>query len=245
MLEANHVTKSFDHKTVIEDVTVHLNENEIVAVVGASGVGKTTLFNIIAGALLPDDGEVLLNGKNITGSPGKVSYMLQKDMLLPYKTVLSNVALPLILKGEKKKYAMSKAQAYFSQFGLIGTENQYPAELSGGMKQRAAFLRTYLFSSQVSLLDEPFSALDAITKQSMHEWYLDMMSKLSMSAFFITHDINEAIFLADRVYVISGLPGKVVGEIKVEIPRPRNRETVLTEKFTFYKKQIMALLDER
>lgn len=245
MLEANHITKNFDHKTVIEDVTVCLNEKEIVAVVGTSGVGKTTLFNIIAGTSLPDEGQVLLAGKDITGSPGKVSYMLQKDMLLPYKTVLNNVALPLLLKGEKKKYARSKALAYFSQFGLQGTENQYPAELSGGMKQRAAFLRTYLFSSEVALLDEPFSALDAITKQAMHEWYLDMMSKLSMSAFFITHDINEAVFLADRIYVFSGSPGKVVGEINVEIPRPRSRETVLTEKFTSYKKQIMALLDER
>ena len=169
--------------------------------------------------------------------------MLQKDLLFPFKTILDNVSLPLILKGENKKKAREIAGKYFSQFGLEGMENKYPKELSGGMRQRAAFLRTYMFSSEIALLDEPFSALDTITKQKIHTWYLDVVKKLNISILFITHDIDEAILISDRIYIISGKPGKIVNEIEVKINKNiSNEEVSMTQDFLNYKKEIMKFL---
>ena len=174
-LKAENITKSFEGTKVIEDVSLELHEKEIVSLLGVSGGGKTTLFNVLSGLSVPDKGKVYLQNEDITGKPGKISYMLQKDMLLPYYRVIHNVALPLIIKGMKKKEAYEKASALFPFFGLEGTQKKFPHQLSGGMKQRAAFLRTYLSSEGVALLDEPFSALDTITKASVHEWYLKIM----------------------------------------------------------------------
>lgn len=239
-LTANHISKYFENEPVLDDISLSLEEGNIVAVVGASGVGKTTLFNIIAGTLEPTEGSVFLNGENITGKPGHVSYMPQKDLLFPYKTVLDNVALPLYIRGEKKKTARQRAYAHFKDFGLEGTEKKYPAQISGGMKQRAAFLRTYLFSSEVALLDEPFSALDAMTKGQMHQWFLDMTAQLHLSALLITHDIDEAILLADRIYVLAGKPGRMVATF--DIPHFENAAAALSEDFLAYKRDIMAVL---
>ena len=184
---------------VLEDISITLNKGELVSLLGISGGGKTTLFNIIAGLSRPDTGHVLLDGEDVTGCPGRVSYMLQKDLLLPYRTIEDNVALPLIVKGMKKREARELASPYFRQFGLEGTQKKYPAQLSGGMRQRAALLRTYLFSGSVALLDEPFSALDMMTKKSVHDWYLKVMDEIHLSTLFITHDIDEAILLSDRI----------------------------------------------
>ena len=189
-LEVRGVSKSFDGKEVLQDISISLHEGELVCLLGISGGGKTTLFNIISGLLLPDEGQILLDGEDITGKPGRISYMLQKDLLLPYRTIEDNVALPLILKGINKKEARAQASSLFSEFGLEGTQKQYPAQLSGGMRQRAALLRTYLFSQDVALLDEPFSALDTLTKSGIHRWYLDVMERIKLSTFFITHDIG-------------------------------------------------------
>ena len=203
VLKINHVSKSFEEEQIIKDISIELKEGEIVSLLGVSGGGKTTLFNIIAGLSMPDKGNVLLEGEDITGKPGKVSYMLQKDLLLPYRTILDNVALPLIVRGMKKKEAREKAAGFFEEFGLEGTEKKYPAQISGGMKQRAALLRTYLFSEKVALLDEPFSALDMLTKAKVHEWYLDVMEKIKLSTLFVTHDIDEAVQLSDRIYLLT------------------------------------------
>jgi ABC-type nitrate/sulfonate/bicarbonate transport system ATPase subunit len=145
----------------------------------------------------PDSGRVFLGDRDITGQAGQVSYMQQKDLLLPYKTVLDNVSLPLVLRGQPKSEARAQALVQFKQFGLEGTDSKYPSQLSGGMRQRAALLRAHLFGSTVALLDEPFSALDAITKRTIHRWYLELVDKLGMSTIFITHDIDEAILLSD------------------------------------------------
>ena len=190
-LEVKHVSKSFDGKNVLRDVNLELRDGELVCLLGVSGGGKTTLFNVISGLILPDEGQVLLDGQNITGKPGHISYMLQKDLLLPYRTIEDNVSLPLLIKGEKKKTAREKAAPYFKEFGLDGTQKKYPHQLSGGMRQRAALMRTYLFSQDVALLDEPFSALDTITKSSLHTWYLNIMEQIHLSTLFITHDIDE------------------------------------------------------
>ena len=162
--------------------------------------------------------------------------MLQKDLLLPYRTIEDNIALPLLLKGIKKKEARLQASAMFAQFGLEGTQKKYPAQLSGGMRQRAALLRTYMFSQNVALLDEPFSALD------IHKWYLAMMEKIQLSTLFITHDIDEAILLSDRIYLLSGSPGEIVEEIIIKEPKPRREDFNLTPEFLAYKRQILSLL---
>ena len=250
-LVVENVSKSFGDKKVLESVSLTLEEGEIVCILGASGVGKSTLFHIISGLLMPDEGRVLLDGEDVTGKPGKISYMLQKDMMLPYKTVLDNVALPLIIKktsGEGKiwpwrriRTAREKA-AYFEEVGLSGYEKKYPAQLSGGMRQRAALLRTYLFSQEVALLDEPFSALDTITKGKMHQWYLSIMEEIHMSTLFITHDMDEAIILSDRIYILGGTPAVIQDEITVSGKKPGAEEFKISPEFLEYKKRILEYI---
>lgn len=241
-LRASGITKSFDGVTIIEDVSVELGEKEIVCLLGVSGAGKTTLFNVLSGVMKPNAGSVTLNGREITGQAGHISYMLQKDLLLPYRTVLDNVALPLIIRGKDKKSARAEAEAHFAEFGLEGTQKKFPSQLSGGMRQRAALLRTYLFSEGVALLDEPFSALDTITKSAIHRWYLAVMEQITLSTLFITHDIDEAILLSDRIYIMAGKPGRITAELAVDTPRPRGREFTLSPDFIEYKKQVLQLL---
>ncbi len=243
VLKVNEVSKAFENEEIIENISLELHEGEIVSLLGVSGGGKTTLFNIIAGLSVPDKGEVYLDGENITGKPGFISYMLQKDLLLPYRTILDNVALPLMIRGMKKKEAREKASAYFEEFGLEGAQKKYPAQLSGGMKQRAALLRTYMFSEKVALLDEPFSALDMLTKGNVHEWYLDVMEKIKLSTLFVTHDIDEAILLSDRIYLLTGKPGTITKEIVIKEPKPRAKDFNLTEEFLAYKKEIISHLE--
>lgn len=223
---------------MLEDISLALQKGELVSLLGVSGAGKTTLFNIISGLHRPEAGQVFLNGEDVTGRPGRISYMLQKDLLLPYRTVVDNVALPLIVKGTPKKEARARAWDLFAQFGLDGTQKKYPHQLSGGMRQRAALLRTYLASDGVALLDEPFSALDTITKSAMHEWYLNIMEKIDLSTIFITHDMDEAVKLSDRIYILSGKPGKITAEITIDVPRPRPHDFDLTPEFLEYKRQI-------
>ena len=221
-----------------------LHEGELVCLLGVSGGGKTTLFNVISGLTLPDEGQVFLDGEEITGKPGKISYMLQKDLLLPYRTIEDNVALPLIIKGMSKKEARKQAAPYFEEFGLEGTEKKYPRQLSGGMRQRAALMRTYMFSRNVALLDEPFSALDTITKGNMHTWYLNIMEQIHLSTLFITHDIDEAILLSDRIYLLTGKPGEITQEIVIREPKPRRADFNLTEEFLQYKRRILEKIGE-
>ncbi|MBQ8209069.1 MAG: ABC transporter ATP-binding protein [Clostridia bacterium] len=242
ILVAENVSKSFDNNLIIDNINIHLKNREIVSLLGQSGVGKSTLFNILSGIYLPDSGKVYLKGEDITGKPGKISYMLQKDLLLPYKTVLDNTALPLIIKGMKKKDARAKASALFAQFGLEGCEKKYPAQLSGGMRQRAALLRTYLSSDGIALLDEPFSALDTLTKSAMHKWYLDIMAKIDLATVFITHDIDEAILLSDRIYIMTGKPGEITAEIVINRKKPRPDNFNLSEEFLEYKRTIVEKL---
>lgn len=244
-LEAKGIKKSFDGRTILEGVSLELKEGELVSLLGASGGGKTTLFQVLAGLLIPEEGHVLIDGEEVTGKPGKVSYMLQKDLLLPYRTVVDNVALPLLIGGMKKREARSKASQYFTLFGLEGTEKKYPSQLSGGMRQRAALLRTYLFSRPIALLDEPFSALDMLTKHAMHEWYLKVMEEIKLSTLFITHDIDEAILLSDRILLLTGAPGRITKEIIIREEKPRNKEFHISEEFLEYKREILKHLESQ
>ena len=244
-LETQNITMKFGDETIIRDISIAVDEGELVSLLGVSGSGKTTLFNCISGIYTPVEGKVLLDGKDITGTTGHISYMLQKDLLLPYKTIEDNVALPLVIRGMSRREARAQASAHFGEFGLEGTQKKYPKQLSGGMRQRAALLRTYLFSDNVALLDEPFSALDTITKGIIHKWYLDVMDKINLTTVFITHDINEAILLSDRICIMTGKPGKIQSEIRIAAPRSRRQDYDLTEEFLEYKCQITAILDDQ
>lgn len=241
-LTVNNVSVSFDERKIIDDISIKLNKGEIVCLLGVSGVGKTTLFQVISGLHDPENGSVFIDDREITGKAGEVSYMLQKDLLLPYKTVIDNISLPLVIKGMRKKKARETACEHIEEFGLSGTEKKYPHQLSGGMRQRAALLRTYLFSNEVALLDEPFSALDTITKSNIHRWYLDVMDKIKLSTIFITHDIDEAILLSDRVYILSGSPGKITKEIVIKEKKPRDKNFNVSEEFIQYKKEILECI---
>ena len=242
LLETSGISKSFDSREVIRDISVRLAEGEIVSLLGLSGSGKTTLLNIISGLLRPDAGKVFLSGTDITGRPGQVSYMLQKDLLLEHKRVMDNVTLPLVIRGMKKEEAARQANVYFEQFGLAGTEKMYPAQLSGGMRQRAALLRTYLASHGVVLLDEPFSALDMITKGQMHRWYLEVARKIGLSTLLITHDVDEAIMLSDRIYLLTGTPGEIRHEIRVPADRDDRKDFDLKPEFLKCKQVIREIL---
>ena len=247
ILRADHVSKAFGDNRILGDIDIHLQDGELVCVLGVSGVGKTTLFNVLSGLIRPDSGRVELRDdsgafEDVTGQAGKISYMLQKDMLLPHKTIIDNVSLPLLLKGTPKKAARAAADPYFGQFGLEGTQDKYPAQLSVGMRQRAALLRTYLCGNQVALLDEPFSALDTLTRTAVQEWYLKVMEEIRLSTLFITHDIDEAILLSDRIYIMKGRPAMITDEVVIEEPKPRDRDYMLSEAFMAYKRRIREII---
>lgn len=252
-----NIIKNYNGNPVVENISLELPQYGFISLVGPSGIGKTTLFNVLSGVDKPDRGRVILNGADITGKSGKVSYMLQKDLLLEYRTVIGNIILPLLIRGEKKKKAMEYAADFFPMFGLSGYENKYPNELSGGMRQRAALLRTCLsagslqtsgdhitLNNPVILLDEPFSALDAITRRKMQIWYADIAQRMKVSTIFITHDVEEALVLSDTVYIMTGKPGKITQKIDVKPQRPRDSDFTVTTEFALQKKYIMEAIGE-
>ncbi len=242
LLEVKNITQKYGDEVIIEDINMEIDEGETVSLLGMSGGGKTTLFNVISGLLRPESGQIILSGEDITGKAGHIGYMLQKDMLLDHKRIVDNVALPMVVSGINKKEAGERASAFFEEFGLAGCEMKYPRELSGGMRQRAALLRTYLCGRDVILLDEPFSALDAITKSEMHNWFLDITEKYNMTAVFVTHDIDEAIMLSEKVYILSGKPGHITNVFEIKTPKPRHRDFALTQEFLEYKREIYSSL---
>ena len=187
----------------------------------------------------------MLNGEDITGKTGHMSYMLQKDLLLPYKTIIDNVSLPLVLNGISRKEARNTVLPHFKEFGLSDTMNMYPSELSGGMRQRAALLRTYMCGKEIALLDEPFSALDTITKSQMHKWYLSIMKDIKLSTLFITPDIDEAILLSDRIYILGNTPASIKEEIVISGEDVRNPDLLLKDTFLEYKRKILSIIGEK
>ena len=219
-----------------------IESGRFVSLVGPSGCGKSTLFNIIAGLLQPTEGRVLIDGEDATGIIGRVGYMLQKDLLLPWRTVLDNVILGMEIQGRPLREARERALPLLQKYGLAGFEHLYPNSLSGGMRQRAALLRTLLFDTDVILLDEPFGALDAQTKVQMQEWLMQLWSDFKKTVVFITHDVEEAIFLSDEIHVMGTRPGRLLESIPITLRRPRERASALTPEFIAIKERCLALL---
>lgn len=246
-LEARGLTLSWDGETVVEDFSLTVPAGGLACLVGRSGCGKTTVFHALAGLTEPDAGQVLLGGREVTGQPGQVAYMLQKDLLLDQRTIVDNAALPLLVRGMKKAEAREKAAAEFARFGLAGCENLYPCQLSGGMRQRAALLRTHLMDCQAVLMDEPFSALDALTRTDMREWLSSMIEDLGLTCMVVTHDVDEAVALADNIFVMAGDPaaGRVshlVGEVPVPAPRADRAAFALSDEALALKREVLGLL---
>jgi ABC-type nitrate/sulfonate/bicarbonate transport system ATPase subunit len=239
-----YVSDSGKAVEALAKVDIALQPNDFVSLIGPSGCGKSTLFNVIAGLLIPDTGEVKLDGVDIIGQPGNVAYMMQRDLLLPWRTVLENVTLAPEIAGKSMVQARSEARSLLRRFGLEGFENAYPAALSGGMRQRAALLRTILCERPVILLDEPFGALDALTRSAMHEWLLGIQREFHRTMILITHDPDEAVYLSHRVYVATYRPMRIAGVVDIDLPPERHHDVTLTSSFAAQKRALLSLLQD-
>lgn len=224
---------------VLNNISLSVDDGEFVSILGPSGCGKSTILDIISGLASADSGDVVLNGKLIKNTTGKVAYMMQDDVLFPWRTVLDNVIIPLEIAGIEKKIAREEAKKLLHIFGLDKFAASFPFMLSGGMRQRAALLRTYLTKKNVLLFDEPFAKLDALTRKNMQEWFLSIWEKDRRSVLFVTHDIDEAILLSDKIYVMSQRPGKIIKEILLANKRPRKSTG---KEFSEMKQHILSLL---
>ncbi len=221
-LRVQDLSFSFDEKKIFDHLSLEVEEGEFIALVGPSGCGKSTLLNILAGLLQADEGHFYVDGIEISGLSSHFAYMPQEDLLLPWKTILENVTLYGKLHRTQKE-DKEKALKEFELFGLSGYENAYPHECSGGMRQRAAFLRTALCKADILLLDEPFGALDVITRNEMQDWLLQLRKKMNQTTLLVTHDVDEALYLADRILILGSHPASVVEQIVLRgIKKDRN-----------------------
>ncbi|MBR7554814.1 ABC transporter ATP-binding protein [Allobacillus sp. GCM10007491] len=239
MLELRHVSKSFGQKQVLQKISLHVANGEFVSVIGPSGSGKSTMFSLIGGLLEPDAGEIYLSGENITNKRGFISYMPQQASLFPWRTIMENVLVGQELQG-KKDY--ERAKTMLERAGLGDVIHAYPHELSGGMKQRVAFIRALLSPQSLMLLDEPFSALDEFTRTDMQKWLLSIWEDDEQSILFITHNIDEALFLSDKIIILSVNPAEIKEVIEVPFKRPRDEELLLSEEFLQWKRRIMEVI---
>lgn len=229
------VSKNFGQKEVLQDIDLDITEGEFVSILGPSGSGKSTLFHVIGGLLKPDQGSIFLNDQEITGKRGFISYMPQHHALFPWRTVLQNVLLGQELQGNQDQ---QKALDMIQKAGLAGYEHSLPDALSGGMKQRASFIRALLSPQPLILLDEPFSALDDFTRQDMQQWLQDTWMEYKRTILFITHNIEEALFLSDRIVILSTKPASVIKQFKVPFERPRTEKLVLSNEFLEWKRMV-------
>lgn len=220
-LELRQVSKRFGDIDVLADITLHIEPGEFVSILGPSGAGKSTIFRLLTGDLEGHRGGVDFDGRPLTDARRPFAFMPQRDALMPWRTVIGNTALGLEVQGMSRKAARDKVAPFFGEFGLAGFEHKYPAQLSGGMRQRAALLRTVVQDRAMLLLDEPFGALDALTRIGMQRWLQTMWERHRWTVLLITHDVREAVFLSDRIYVLSGRPARVLREIAIPLPHPR------------------------
>ena len=241
MLIIEGVNYQFEHHPVLENINMTVGSKQTVGILGTSGVGKTTLFNLIASNLELQSGRITIDGQ--AQIKGKISYMLQKDMLFQHKSVIENIMLPLLIQGYSKEASRLRSEELLKEFQLEKWANYYPSSLSGGMRQRIAFLRTINFGREWLLLDEAFGALDAITRRQMHRWFHDVKSKMNWSTLLITHDVEEALILCDKIYVMKGQPGEVVLTINVDLTKENFEEIVFNPIFLDYKRTLLDALE--
>jgi ABC-type nitrate/sulfonate/bicarbonate transport system ATPase subunit len=225
LLQVDGISKAFfrgrDELRVLKGISLNAGEGEIIAIIGPSGCGKSTLFNILAGLISADAGDIFLEDQKVPHLRGRMAYMQQKDLLLPWRNTLDNAILGMEIQGRQKQLARHQARTLLRLFGLEGFEDRYPQELSGGMRQRVALMRTILCKKDILLLDEPFGALDAITRSIMQRWLLKVWDQFGPSVLLVTHDVDEALLLADRIYVMSSRPAAIKGSLQVNQGRPR------------------------
>ena len=247
-LTLHQVSKTYQENNqivpAVASVSFAVAAGQFVAVVGPSGCGKSTLFKMIVGLLEPDEGEIRLRGKVHQQRTGLFGYMPQRDLLLPWRTILDNVILGPELLGKDLKAAREEAMSLLPLFGLEGFHHAYPATLSGGMRQRAALLRTFLSHHDVMLFDEPFGALDALTRRDLQSWLLDIWRQFNKTILFITHDVEEALYLSDRVIILSPRPCRLVLDLSVDLPRPRVLDLLVSPRFVELKAYLMSTLTE-
>jgi ABC-type nitrate/sulfonate/bicarbonate transport system ATPase subunit len=245
-LRLEEISMTFDANggsfAALAPVDLEIKAGHFVSLIGPSGCGKSTIFNIVAGLQAPTTGRVFLDGRDATGFIGQVGYMLQKDLLLPWRSVLDNIALGLQISGVSLAAARAQALPLMRRYGLSGFEYRYPSTLSGGMRQRAALLRTLLVERDIILLDEPFGALDAQTKAQMQDWLLQIFSDFGRTVVFVTHDVEEAVYLSDEIHVMASRPGRLIETMPIDLPRPRDRSVVSTPRFVAMKKYCLDLI---
>ena len=237
-----NLNQIYDNKKILENLNFSVNSGEFISIIGPSGCGKSTIFKIITGLEQNYSGIVKINNTEVRDFTGKIAYMPQNDLLLPWRNLYDNVKLPLEIEKMDKNIIFDKIMKLLPDFRLGGEEKKFPNELSGGMQKRTALLRTFLINSDIILLDEPFGALDAITRSEMQNFLLEVWGKYKHTILFITHDIEEAIYLSDKIIILEKNPAKILDELKIELPRPRNMDVLLDYKFLEYKKIILHKL---
>ena len=220
-LAISGLTRRFDALPVLDGVDLAVGPGEFVSLLGPSGSGKSTILKLLTGALAPDAGTIAFDGQKLSEAGRPFAFMPQRDALMPWRTIIDNVAVGLEIGGLSRKAAREQVAPFFEPFGLAGFERHYPAQLSGGMRQRAALMRTIVQNKPMLLLDEPFGALDALTRVGMQRWLETMWTRHAWTALLITHDVREAVLLSDRIYVLSQRPARIVHEVAIDLPRPR------------------------
>jgi len=246
LVQVDKVSKAFrvDGRIIhaLDGVSLSVAAGQFVSLIGPSGCGKSTLLNLICGLMEPDQGLILLHGQDQGRRLGHVGYMPQRDLLLPWRKVLGNILLGPEMMGLDLDQAKEQARDLLPLFGLDGFADSYPAELSGGMRQRAALMRTMLCQQEIILLDEPLGALDALTRRTMRSWLLEVWRRFQQTMLFVTHDVEEAIYLSDRVYLLSPRPGRVIYSLDIDLPRPRNAGVIDDPRFVVYRHDLLQVL---
>jgi ABC-type nitrate/sulfonate/bicarbonate transport system ATPase subunit len=245
LLRVDGLSKTFsrdrDNLEVLQSISLEAGRGEFIAIVGPSGCGKSTFFNVLAGLVSADNGNIFLKGKQVHNLKGQMAYMQQKDLLLPWRNTLDNAILGMEIQGGSKQFAREQARELLQVFELAGFEDRYPRELSGGMRQRVALMRTILCKKDILLLDEPFGALDAITRRTMQKWLLKIWDQFGPSVLLVTHDVEEALLLADQIYVMSSRPARIKNSLSIDIDRPRK---ITDPKMINSKEHLLELLEQ-